>query len=821
VLLQQVTFTRTPPGGFVAGAPAFQAVGDVFITNASPLNAQLKEVTVAISNPFGGTPYRVAATCPILTVAAGQTLQCRYVATPAFNPIGAQVVAIAHYLNQRNGIPTGATTPFTSAAVTMAGGVSPREPQPMPQSAPAQQAMAQQPATPVPQMVVPTVSRRRLLSPGVNEALSNIVRQVSVTTTSGRGDSTQQGSNPYRSSGSSTVGISSGGSSRRASGNGMGQKVMKDILKGIVAAFDEAPSSHATHEEEDTVETHFNITGAPHLSVGGGNMSIPLLMPHLPHPHMPALLVNLLKNITIDSDQNGNTTQDALELLVHLLPKLPSLGINLEGGDWADILTIMRDMLPDDGFMGLIKNLGQMPNITLPKMPKLPSMPDMKLPNIKLPSLPSLPKGPTITINSTGPIEDDYQEKTMEGVSKVLTRITNIIERNNKSTITVTAKAMTPEKMLERALEALAKHQDPHSNEASEDDADQQESGQMMAEQGQDTSVSSQAEMLALEQAPAAAPYQLQGLSDECVDVRDAFAAGNGYTTGMVVSGALPGGRICDTTTFTYTVRYGPYSECFNRKAVNKASFTTVDTNTTGEASSTVNVQVAGCGPAVTASIKSYAVWGKKGYTWTVQKTANPSKLEVNQNTEGSVDYTVAYTRNEVLNNPKLSATVQFDNLNLNGPANVNTFSFKVTSNCPDGVQHKTGTFSCPGSTIPAGGTPLSCKFKVDLPCSAPGVLLANAVAEDKAVRSNAFNFPAPEPTELPDERESDDQLSTGECVMVSTMCRYNVLALEACTYMRNMNLDSQQLVSLCLCADYAVQWKGYGMWHRMLQGCT
>jgi hypothetical protein len=169
----------------------------------------------------------------------------------------------------------------------------------------------------------------------------------------------------------------------------------------------------------------------------------------------------------------------------------------------------------------------------------------------------------------------------------------------------------------------------------------------------------------------------------------------------------------------------------------------------------------------VTSSIKSYAVWAKKGYTWTVQKTANPSKLEVKGNTRGSVSYTVSYIRNEVLTAPKLSATVQFDNLKLNGPAHLNTFSYKVTSNCPEGNQVKTGTFTCPSPTIPAGGAPLSCKFKVDLPCAAPGVLLANAVVEDKAVRSNAFNFPAPEPTELAD-AASDDQLSTGECVMVS-----------------------------------------------------
>lgn len=717
----QVTYTRTPPGGIVAGAAAFQAVGDVFITNSSPLNAQLKEVTVSISNPFGGSPYRTTATCPILTVAAGQTLQCRYVASPSFNPIGAQVVGIAHYLNQRNGLPTGATTPFTSAAVTMAGGVSPREPQAMP--TPAAPGV---PAAPVPSMVIPSVSRRHLLASGVNEALSNVVRQVSVTTHSGRAPG-------------SSVGIAAAQQPIAVPRQNMGQRVVKDILKNIVAALDDSNKGQDKREAGN-----------------GGSSTVTVSHPAahaLPNPG--SMMLNLLKNMTIDNTQGGNSTQDVVEMLVHLLPTLPSMGITMEGTDWADILTTMRGMLPDEGFAGLIKKLGHMPNIKLPKLPKLPTI--------------TMPIGPTITYNTTGPIEDDYEERTLEGISKVLTKITHLVERNNKSTITITTKAMTPEKMLQNALEAIAKAQ--HKDDGTTDVApeDTQESGTL--KDAAAATANAAGEQLLAEQAPAPAPvspFQLQGLSDECVDVADAFAAGNGYTTGMVVSGALPSGRICDTTTFTYTVRYGPYAECFDRKAMNKATFTTVDTNTTGEASTTTNVQVQGCGPAVTASIKSYAVWAKKGFTWTVQKSASPSKLELKGNSQGQVDYTVSYTRSEVLTAPKLSATVQFDNLKLNGPAHLNTFSYKVTSNCPEGNQVKTGTFTCQATTIPAGGAPLSCKFKVDLPCSAPGVLLANAVVEDKAVRSNAFNFPSPEPTELETSSSDDDQLSTGECVMVS-----------------------------------------------------
>jgi hypothetical protein len=112
-----VTFTRNAPLALAGNSPAFQSMGEVYITNSSPLNAQLKEVQVSMTNPFGGLPYTTTASCPMTTVAAGQTLTCRYIATPSFNPVGASVSASAIYLNNRNGVPTGATTAFTSASI--------------------------------------------------------------------------------------------------------------------------------------------------------------------------------------------------------------------------------------------------------------------------------------------------------------------------------------------------------------------------------------------------------------------------------------------------------------------------------------------------------------------------------------------------------------------------------------------------------------------------------------------------------------------------------------------------------------------------------
>ncbi|KAF6262980.1 hypothetical protein COO60DRAFT_530512 [Scenedesmus sp. NREL 46B-D3] len=118
-----VTFRRSAPEAATGTTAAFQSMGEVYVTNSSPLNAQLQEVQVSMTNPFGGLPYTTAASCPMLTVAAGQTLTCRYIATPSFNPVGASVAASAIYQNNRNGVPTGATTAFTSASIIVGAAV--------------------------------------------------------------------------------------------------------------------------------------------------------------------------------------------------------------------------------------------------------------------------------------------------------------------------------------------------------------------------------------------------------------------------------------------------------------------------------------------------------------------------------------------------------------------------------------------------------------------------------------------------------------------------------------------------------------------------
>jgi hypothetical protein len=182
------------------------------------------------------------------------------------------------------------------------------------------------------------------------------------------------------------------------------------------------------------------------------------------------------------------------------------------------------------------------------------------------------------------------------------------------------------------------------------------------------------------------------------------------------------------------------------------------DTQQAGNASSTINLSVVGCGAAVAAKAKSYAVWAKKSYSWAVQKKSSTGTLTVGPDQIAKATYTIDYTRTEILVNPKLSTTLQFDNLAGTSAVTLSSFSYTVTSLCDGQQRQKTGTFKCAATTIPAGGAPLTCQVQTDLPCVGPGVIVAQALAKDETVTSVPFNFPAP---------KSIDTLAESECAIV------------------------------------------------------
>lgn len=99
----------------------FTLSGKVTVTNPAPKNAKLATVTITLTDPTGQLPaLRIPASCPMLAVASGQSLTCRWTTTPSFNPIGGTVVATARYLASRNGdSASGDIVDFESASLTV------------------------------------------------------------------------------------------------------------------------------------------------------------------------------------------------------------------------------------------------------------------------------------------------------------------------------------------------------------------------------------------------------------------------------------------------------------------------------------------------------------------------------------------------------------------------------------------------------------------------------------------------------------------------------------------------------------------------------
>jgi hypothetical protein len=113
-----VRFTRTLPKGLGgAAASPFTLRGSLVVTNPAPINARLAGVAVTLTDPAGQSQeHVVAASCPLLTVASGQSMVCAWTMAPPFNPIGGQLTASARYIATLNGAgPSGEHHIFKSA----------------------------------------------------------------------------------------------------------------------------------------------------------------------------------------------------------------------------------------------------------------------------------------------------------------------------------------------------------------------------------------------------------------------------------------------------------------------------------------------------------------------------------------------------------------------------------------------------------------------------------------------------------------------------------------------------------------------------------
>ncbi|KAI8469093.1 MAG: hypothetical protein J3K34DRAFT_425097 [Monoraphidium minutum] len=219
-----------------------------------------------------------------------------------------------------------------------------------------------------------------------------------------------------------------------------------------------------------------------------------------------------------------------------------------------------------------------------------------------------------------------------------------------------------------------------------------------------------------------AAAALLTGLQDECVDVADTFITGDGTVAGRLVSGKQPSGRICGTTSFTYTMRYGPFKDCAPRKSVNAATFQAADTRTRGSSQADVAVRVEGCpNPQSVLKVLPAAVTTSAlgGYTWGVTKTADRDNLALGQDAMAHVTYTVAYRRSGA----KAGATVTADVAvsNPSGAAiTLEGATYTATTMCDGAGKTTSGPVTCDGSVVPGGGKVL-CKLAATVPCAGYG----------------------------------------------------------------------------------------------------
>jgi hypothetical protein len=203
---------------------------------------------------------------------------------------------------------------------------------------------------------------------------------------------------------------------------------------------------------------------------------------------------------------------------------------------------------------------------------------------------------------------------------------------------------------------------------------------------------------------PAPNSALLQGLQDECVDISDGFQPGNDTVQGAVIAGNRPAGRICTTTTFVYTVRFGAFNNCFVRNAINTAAYVTADTKTRGISKREVEVTVSGCTAPVMAKVTKLRTKGEGAYAWSVSKTSSPTSLMLMQGLPGNVRFSINYQRTVVATNAVLNATVSIENIGF-VPIVVDNFEWRTTTTCEKGPTAQSGVAqNCLGRTVAPGG---------------------------------------------------------------------------------------------------------------------
>ena len=219
-------------------------------------------------------------------------------------------------------------------------------------------------------------------------------------------------------------------------------------------------------------------------------------------------------------------------------------------------------------------------------------------------------------------------------------------------------------------------------------------------------------------------------LVDNCVNVADTFGS---PWTNICVSGSLP----TYTKTFTDSVAY-----C-DKDNLNTATFTTVDTGTTGSASASVHVT---CLTAAGFSKTADTDWDKL-YTWKISKLADKTEMTLASGESQDVKYTVSVDKLSVTpQNFIVSGTITMTNNFADRDITINT----LTDEVPSGETVTIDGFVA--DTVLGHGETKSWTYSATLTAKTGGTNTATA-----GITYETFTFSAGEPESLGDQSFSID----------------------------------------------------------------
>lgn len=273
------------------------------------------------------------------------------------------------------------------------------------------------------------------------------------------------------------------------------------------------------------------------------------------------------------------------------------------------------------------------------------------------------------------------------------------------------------------------------------------------------------AEAAAVSAVSAAEPV---GLLDDCADVSHELGFEPGLLPGRVVSGKAPGGRICSSSVYVYSVRYGPYESCSTgSKAAAAVRLLAGDTRRVRSTVTEVDVNVHGCKPGLDAIVAAARPTADVTASWEMRMHAEHAQLQLQPGQVVNNSYTVSYNRQLAASAPRLFVIISLRNSGHSTPL-IGDASYHVNVTCGAQTHVRSNAFACASNKVAPGGS-ANCSFVVPLPCAAKGLLQAQLqLSTGQVVRTPVTEFAAPDLDQL-----ATMDASGSACVKVrQTVCR-------------------------------------------------